>query len=521
MKKLFQFPTALFIVAAVLLNIQASAQGLSARYIKTNTNEFPQNSVTALMVYDNYGAAVKGLDKSAFTAILDGKTGDIGGVATFASTGKGIYTVLCIDVSGSMKGKPMEDSKAAVLKYISELGDRDFLAIYSYGDGAELVADFSNDKGYLTGQVKKLTAKDQYTSLFYGASKGIEKLKDKAKGDEAVNLVLIGDGNNDSPQDAYTIDDVIFKAKEAGVPVFTFGYTSSNKIALQNLEKIGNETGGRYYEAPNREELDGNFRKMRDNIMNIYLVSYKIYELEGKGQDVNGIFKVKQGQLTSEVTGKVKLPAAKAIAKPGEEGSGFGVWGLVLGAVVLVFGVGVAVFLVMKAKKKKIAAEETEKQLEALRESANSVSERVERAPVRGTRIEEAAPTVVEESPAAAAAGATVIMRSGEKQSGAAGLRLVLDIKVGPLAGKEFIVNSPGAVIGRSPQEATLVLAEQTVSKRHAKVSFANGVFSIEDLNSSNGVFVNMKRITHPVVIGDGNSFKIGGCEGYFRLRQG
>jgi len=520
MKKLFQFPTALFIVAAVLLNIQASAQGLSARYIKTNTNEFPQNSVTALMVYDNYGAAVKGLDKSAFTAILDGKTGDIGGVATFASTGKGIYTVLCIDVSGSMKGKPMEDSKAAVLKYISELGDRDFLAIYSYGDGAELVADFSNDKGYLTGQVKKLTAKDQYTSLFYGASKGIEKLKDKAKGDEAVNLVLIGDGNNDSPQDAYTIDDVIFKAKEAGVPVFTFGYTSSNKIALQNLEKIGNETGGRYYEAPNREELDGNFRKMRDNIMNIYLVSYKIYELEGKGQDVNGIFKVKQGQLTSEVTGKVKLPAAKAIAKPGEEGSGFGVWGLVLGAVVLVFGVGVAVFLVMKAKKKKIAAEETEKQLEALRESANMVSEKVERAPVRGTRIEEAAPTVVEESPAAAA-GATVIMRSGEKQSGAAGLRLVLDIKVGPLAGKEFIVNSPGAVIGRSPQEATLVLAEQTVSKRHAKVSFANGVFSIEDLNSSNGVFVNMKRITHPVVIGDGNSFKIGGCEGYFRLRQG
>lgn len=516
MNKLFQFPAALIIAAAFLLNFQSFSQGLNARYIKTNTKEFPNNTVTALLVYDNYGSAVKGLDKSAFTTILDGKKGDISGVSTMASTGKGIYTVLCIDVSGSMRGKPMEDSKAAVLRYINELGDKDYVAIYSYGDGADLVADFSNDKGYLTGQVKKLTAKDQYTSLFYGASKGIEKLKDKAKEDEAVNLVLIGDGNNDSPTDAYTIDDVIFKAKEAGVPVFTFGYTSSNKMALQNLEKIGDETGGRYYESPNREELDNNFRKMRDNIHNIYLVAYKVYELEGKGQEVNGIFTVKQGQLTSEVSGKVKLPAAKASAKPEDGDGGLGVWGLVLGVGVLVLAGGVLVFVIMNGKKKKRLAEATERELEALRAAEPPVV-RDEPAPGRRTAIEELPPTMVEmpdQSP-----DATVIMRPGAGGSAAGTARLVLEVKIGPLAGKEFAVTAAGAVIGRSPQEATLVLAEPGVSKKHARVSFRDGRYFIEDLGSSNGVFVNMKRITHAVEITDGNSFKMGGCEGYFRIR--
>jgi len=506
MKKLFQFNAAIIVLSALLLNFHSAAQGLNARYLKTNAKEFPANTVTSILVYDNYGAAVKGLDKSAFTAMLDGKKGEIASVSTLASTGNGIYTVLCIDVSGSMKGKPVEDSKATVLKYINDLGYKDYLAIYSYGDGADLVADFSNDKGYLTAAVKKLTAKDQYTSLFYGASKGLEKLRDKAKAGEAVSMILIGDGNNDSPQDAYTIEDVIFKAKESGVPVFAFGYSSSNRISLQNLEKIGSETGGRYYEAPNREQLDDNFRKMRDNILNIYLVAYKIYDLEGKGQDVNGIFSVKQGSLSGELTAKIKLPAAKAIKAP-EEGGGFP-W-LYAAIAVLVLAGGAGGYFIFSSKKRKEAGE-AEKQLEALRASSAGKTG-------KKTAVDEIAPGIAslpEKGP-----DATVIMRSGQGEPAAGGPKLVLDVKIGPLAGKEFVVTTAGAVIGRSPQEATLVLPEQTVSKRHAKVVFANGIFTIEDLNSSNGVFVNMKRITQAVQITDGNSFKMGGCEGYFRIR--
>jgi pSer/pThr/pTyr-binding forkhead associated (FHA) protein len=94
-----------------------------------------------------------------------------------------------------------------------------------------------------------------------------------------------------------------------------------------------------------------------------------------------------------------------------------------------------------------------------------------------------------------------------------------LDIKVGELVGKQISVNATGAVIGRSEQEATHVLPISTVSKKHAKITFSNGKFFIEDLNSSNGVYINTIRITGPTLISHGNSFKIGGCEGHFLLK--
>lgn len=522
------FSNLLFAVLLLSAPFQADGQGLNARYIKSNTKEFPRNTLTSLLVYDNYGVAVKGLDKGNFTAFLDGKEGKINSVSTLAATGKGIYTVLCIDVSGSMKGKPIEDSKAAVLRFINELGDKDYLAIYSYGEDANLVADFSNDKGYLSDQVKKLAARDPHTSLFYGANKGLEKLRDKAKADEPVNLIIIGDGNNDSPNGAYSIDDVISKAKEIGVPVFTFGYTSADRISLQNLEKIGNETGGRYYDSPGKEQLDENFKKMRDNIMNIYILSYAVYDLEGKGQDANGVYTVKKDPLKSEVTGKVNLPPSKAAAKP-EDSTEFPLLYVLIAAGALLLVGGIVLIVTSSNKKKRQEAERRrrqEEEAEAAKLALQREKEEFEKAkspvetPARPvstsgrTMVEEPfAPTVTEQGDA----GRTVIVRPGQGSAGVS--TLYMDVKVGELAGQQFTVTKSGAIIGRSQADATLVLPVSTVSKRHAKISWTNAGFVIEDLNSSNGVFVNMNRITGPVLIADGNSFKIGGCEGHFRLK--
>ena len=53
----------------------------------------------------------------------------------------------------------------------------------------------------------------------------------------------------------------------------------------------------------------------------------------------------------------------------------------------------------------------------------------------------------------------------------------------------------PVVEIGRNDM-CTLVLKENCVSRRHARVFFAEGRFFVEDLNSVNGTFLNKKRIT-------------------------
>ena len=51
-------------------------------------------------------------------------------------------------------------------------------------------------------------------------------------------------------------------------------------------------------------------------------------------------------------------------------------------------------------------------------------------------------------------------------------------------------------VIGRS-SELDLVLVEEMVSRKHARIALIDGVISIEDLGSTNGTFVNGEKVDH------------------------
>lgn len=69
----------------------------------------------------------------------------------------------------------------------------------------------------------------------------------------------------------------------------------------------------------------------------------------------------------------------------------------------------------------------------------------------------------------------------------------VLKFLSGPLAGQEFEVK-PSTVIGRDPG-CDIVIADPNVSKKHAKISVQGPSVFLEDLGSTNGTFVNGKRV--------------------------
>jgi pSer/pThr/pTyr-binding forkhead associated (FHA) protein len=54
---------------------------------------------------------------------------------------------------------------------------------------------------------------------------------------------------------------------------------------------------------------------------------------------------------------------------------------------------------------------------------------------------------------------------------------------------------SSGHVLGRSGEAADYFQEDRTVSRHHARVSFGDGVWSIEDLGSTNGTWINGTRI--------------------------
>lgn len=64
----------------------------------------------------------------------------------------------------------------------------------------------------------------------------------------------------------------------------------------------------------------------------------------------------------------------------------------------------------------------------------------------------------------------------------------------GGRAGESFFPSGERTMIGRSP-ECDVFLDDVTVSRKHAEVVQAGDTFTITDLGSLNGTFVNKKRI--------------------------
>jgi pSer/pThr/pTyr-binding forkhead associated (FHA) protein len=78
----------------------------------------------------------------------------------------------------------------------------------------------------------------------------------------------------------------------------------------------------------------------------------------------------------------------------------------------------------------------------------------------------------------------------------------------GPDQGRSFALG-PQSVVGRDPT-AAVNLVDEEVSRRHALISVDEGRAKVEDLGSSNGTFVEARRISAEAVLQQGQRMRVG-----------
>lgn len=72
----------------------------------------------------------------------------------------------------------------------------------------------------------------------------------------------------------------------------------------------------------------------------------------------------------------------------------------------------------------------------------------------------------------------------------------MLIVHRGPGKGSRFLLTTQGSTIGRSP-ENDIFLDDVTISRKHAQIIAAGaGLFTLKDLGSLNGTYVNNKSVT-------------------------
>jgi diguanylate cyclase (GGDEF)-like protein len=88
-------------------------------------------------------------------------------------------------------------------------------------------------------------------------------------------------------------------------------------------------------------------------------------------------------------------------------------------------------------------------------------------------------------------------------------LTATLTVIAGRGAGQVHRVEHEEIVLGRAPDLA-VVIEDDGVSRRHARITAAGGTHLIEDLHSTNGTLVNGTKVVAPIALHDGDRIRIG-----------
>ena len=137
-------------------------------------------------------------------------------------------------------------------------------------------------------------------------------------------------------------------------------------------------------------------------------------------------------------------------------------------------------------------------------------------------------PALEEESPAGRPRGGVAPARAAPLSEQA---NLPRPASAHPASGPRLILKGPAGevteyplgdsdVLGRSTT-ASVRLADREVSRKHSQIDREGNDFVLRDLGSSNGTFLNGKRLTAPARLADGDEVLIGTSKMEFRLTSG
>jgi FHA domain/zinc-ribbon domain len=96
----------------------------------------------------------------------------------------------------------------------------------------------------------------------------------------------------------------------------------------------------------------------------------------------------------------------------------------------------------------------------------------------------------------------------------------MLVVKRGPQAGSRFALDAQVTTAGRHP-DSSIFLDDITVSRRHAEIERRGDRYSVRDVGSLNGTYVNRERIDEETELENGDEVQIGKFKLVFFLGTG
>lgn len=266
-----------------LLALTVAAQGTGRVVINAvDASVHPTMSVL-LSVQDANGVPIPDLESGQFELVEDGRTSfPPESVATQINPDVVASIALVVDLSGSMKGAPLDEAKAASANLLDALLDKDsdpdraaFFGINRPVSPTDLTLDetvevaFGNDKNKILNVINFLTVEGNRATPLYDALYRVIRITSQQAGQRAI--IVITDGID--KVSTFKADDVINEANRSQIPIFPISL-STNQLDETFLQRLAVRTGGEYRKAPGPEEFSALFQQVLDQMKLEYKLTY-------------------------------------------------------------------------------------------------------------------------------------------------------------------------------------------------------------------------------------------------------
>jgi Ca-activated chloride channel homolog len=296
--------TRIAVAAALALVLAVPAFAQSARLAQIDTSRLLLSQTVRLYVSvtDPQGRPVEGLRQDMFSVSesADGQRfveRPLTGFVPRAAAVEGIEFLLLIDNSGSMydtiAGKPTTDAAAtritaakdAVRSFLGAITHpADTVGLVAYNTLYAQLASPQKDKARVAAALDAVARPEPdqaYTELHASLARGAAAFGG-AGGRKAI--VVLSDGQNypfaryagkPHPETGMTIatpEEAILACQEQGVSIYAINFGADKD---PDLARIAAETGGTVFDAGSREELQGVYRRIHEQVAGEYLVTYR------------------------------------------------------------------------------------------------------------------------------------------------------------------------------------------------------------------------------------------------------
>ena len=485
----------LYFVAAFVC-LFSSAYAYEPVYIHLENHSVEDENVA---VYFNTNVEIA---PNQLSVTLDNQPLVINSVECFYDADQGVSLMFLVDVSGSISKSKLSKMKDIMNRFAESMGAKDNACIMTVGNSAS-ISPFVSDKDQLLQQISSLERTSEKTNLFASIVKAVDTLNTFSSVQTKRCLIILTDGQ-DYYATGYTREEVTDKIEKANLPVYTIAMLDkkSDKKKIESAKILGSfariSAGGldlthglddvteqdiydRIFESINNSYiLHANYSSMTDMKDPGYLQIH--LTVEGRGQASDG-YEISTSVMQSQISAKPSASPSpsptqsetepESVIHESEETKADNTWQIIISAVAVL--VIAAIVIVIVVNKRNNAHASKEPQDASIISTGNQT-----------TNCKSEIDMIVLE-----------LTRVGINENESYKYELIDQM-----------------IMGRSSAKSQLVFAQDTLlSGQHCRIYISNNKLYIEDLNSTNGTYLNGVPVKEPHMLEQDDIILIGSME--------